>query len=202
MKLEQIIEKLQNMGKDRFFLLFLAGLMIVIIAMPTGKNDAKKTTEAERVNVTEEVPRGDVSNVTGEEEEVEKYRERLCRQLEAFLQHIEGVGRTKVYITMHSSSEIIVERNSPYSKRTEEEISQESSRTIGETENDSQVVLVEQDDGSEAPIVVKEIVPVVRGVVVASQGGDNERIKKEITELVMALFGIEEHKIRVVKLTT
>lgn len=202
MKWEQIIEKLQNMGKDRFALLFLAGVMLIIIAMPLGKENAGTTEENKAETEQAQELADSEQNVMAKETDIEEYRARLCSQLEDFLQQMDGVGKVKVYITMHSSSELIVERNSPYTKRTEEEVSQESTRTVGETENDSQVVLVEQEDGSEAPIVVKEMAPVVRGVVVAAQGGGDETIKKEITSLVMALFGIEEHKIRVVKLTT
>lgn len=202
MKWEQIIEKLQNMGKDRFALLFLAGVMLIIIAMPLGKENAGTTEENKAETEQAQELADSEQNVMAKETDIEEYRARLCSQLEDFLQQMDGVGKVKVYITMHSSAELIVERNSPYTKRTEEEVSQESTRTVGETENDSQVVLVEQEDGSEAPIVVKEMAPVVRGVVVAAQGGGDETIKKEITSLVMALFGIEEHKIRVVKLTT
>lgn len=200
MKWEQISKKLQTLGKDRFALLFLAGLMLVIIAMPMGE---KKTANEKEKGAAENVTSSQAQKeITSDTQDVEAYRMRLCAQLEDFLMQMEGVGRTKVYITMHSTSEIIVERNSPYSKRTEEEATQESTRRIAETENDSEVVLLEQEDGSKAPIVVKEIAPVVNGVVVAAQGGGNETIKKEITALVMALFGIEEHKIRVVKLIT
>ncbi|MBO5242450.1 MAG: hypothetical protein J6B19_07220 [Lachnospiraceae bacterium] len=199
MNVEQISEKLQKIGKDRFILLFLAGLMLVIIVMPWGENEGKKKQE-ENVQTKEVAVLPDNSQI--KQDDVENYRLNLCRQLEQFLQRMEGVGIAKVYITMHSSSEKIVERNSPYAKRTEEETAQESTRVINETENESEVVLIRQEDGSEAPIIVKEIVPTVRGVVVAAQGADNEMIKKEITALVMALFGIEEHKIRVVKLST
>ena len=200
MKWEQISKKLQTLGKDRFALLFLAGLMLVIIAMPMGE---KKSANEKEEGGTEKVVSPEARmEIASDTQDVEAYRMRLCAQLEDFLMQMEGVGKTKVYITIHSTSELIVERNSPYSKRTEEETMQESTRRIAETENDSEVVLMEQEDGSKAPIVVKEIAPVVNGVVVAAQGGGNETIKKEITALVMALFGIEEHKIKVVKLTT
>lgn len=194
MKWDVIIEKLQTMGKDRFLLLFLAGLMLVIIAIPVEKKETKKEPAAEEAAAVEQEKEN--------ETDLEKYRAQLCLQLEDFLSQMEGVGKTKVYITMHSTEEIIVERNSPYVKRTEEEMSQEKTRTVGETENESEVVLIEDEDGRQEPIVVKEIAPVVSGVVVAAQGGGNEKIKNEITSLVMALFGIEEHKIRVVKLST
>lgn len=205
--MEQIGEKLQRIGKDRFILLLLAGIMLVIIVMPWGQEtDKERTQKREAALGKEDVQEKKDGQLQGEmqtsQDAVERYRRDLCMQLEQFLQTMDGVGTAKVYITMHSSAEIIVERNSPYSKRTEEEREQERTRVVGETENESEVVLTRQEDGSETPIIVKEIVPTVRGVVVAAQGADNERIKKEITALVMALFGIEEHKIRVVKLST
>ena len=198
---EQISKKLQSLGKDRFVLLFFAGLMLVVIAMPMGGKEAGEDKQgAAKETISEVQEREDYEEICMGN--VEAYRMQLCTQLEDFLQQIYGVGKAKVYITMHSSKEIIVERNSPYSKHSEEEITQESTRKVDETENDSEVVFVEREDGSREPIVVKEIAPMVSGVVVAAQGGGNETIKKEITALVMALFGIEEHKIRVVKLTT
>lgn len=202
--MEQISEKLQKIGKDRFILLFLAGLMMVIIVMPWGESGKKgEQEEAWKKKSMQEQEEGLLQeSIRANQNEVDEYRQKLCSQLEDFLRTMDGVGMAKVYITMHSSKEIIVERNSPYSKRTEEETTQERTRVIGETENASEVVLLKQADGSEAPIIVKEIVPAVRGVVVAAQGAENEMVKKEITALVMALFGIEEHKIRVVKLST
>lgn len=205
MKVEQISEKIQKIGKDRFILLFLAGLMLVIIVMPWGQKAEKQEngSEVPGQEETREKEGGQLQESLQMSQSVtEAHRTQLCRQLEEFLQKIDGVGSAKVYITMHSSAEIIVERNSPYSKRTEEETSKERTRMVGETENESEVVLTRREDGSEAPIIVKEIAPTVRGVVVAAQGAGDEVIKKEITALVMALFGIEEHKIRVVKLST
>lgn len=203
MKWNQIVEKLQRIGKDRFLLLFLAGLMLIVIAMPMEK---KESTDTERSSGMS-VPEGDSQETSAAAEEIlwendaEIYRRQLCLQLKEFLQKIDGVGQTEVYITMHSSSEIIVERNSPYTRRSEEEVEGGNTRTVGETENGSEVVLMQQQDGSQSPIVVKEIVPVVKGVVIAAQGADNIKVKNEIVQLVMALFGIEEHKIRVVKRT-
>ena len=42
--------------------------------------------------------------------------------------------------------------------------------------------------------------PKVSGVLVVAQGGGNETIQQEMKEAIMALFGIEEHKIKVVKM--
>ncbi len=202
MKWENVTGKLQKIGKDRFGLLFLAGLLLVFIAMPLGENEESKNALSAEDDMRQEKQETEIAGGEAESRSLEEYREKLCVQLKNFLQQVDGAGRVEVYITMHSSEEIILERNSPYSKRTEEETSQGSERIVGELENQSEVVLVEASDGSQKPVIVKEIAPVIEGVAVAAQGGDNEAVKTNITELLMALFGIEEHKIRVVKLNT
>ncbi len=44
--------------------------------------------------------------------------------------------------------------------------------------------------------------PEVEGVFVVSQGGDNSSVKLAITEAIQALFGIDVHKIKIVKMNT
>ncbi len=44
--------------------------------------------------------------------------------------------------------------------------------------------------------------PEVEGVVVVSQGGDDSSVKLAITEAIQALFGIDVHKIKIVKMNT
>ena len=41
----------------------------------------------------------------------------------------------------------------------------------------------------------------IRGVLVVAQGGGDPVIVQNITEAVMALFGIEAHKIKVMKMS-
>ena len=51
----------------------------------------------------------------------------------------------------------------------------------------------------QAPYVSKEVAPRVEGVVVVAEGGDDAVAVQNITESVQALFGIDTHKIRIVK---
>ena len=46
----------------------------------------------------------------------------------------------------------------------------------------------------------KTLAPQIEGVLVLAQGGDNAVVSANITEAVMALFGIEAHKIKVMKM--
>jgi stage III sporulation protein AG len=51
------------------------------------------------------------------------------------------------------------------------------------------------------PYVVKTIVPQVEGVVVVGEGCGTGSVDKNVTEIVQALFGLEAHKVKVVKMS-
>lgn len=126
----------------------------------------------------------------------------LQKQLETFLSSVEGVGKVKVCLTMQTSKELVPAHNTPYTRKSEEETDENGKRTLTETQNDAQIILYEQADGSQSPLIIRQIEPTVRGVVVAAQGAGSQKVQNEIVELLEALFGIEAHKIKIVKLTT
>lgn len=48
--------------------------------------------------------------------------------------------------------------------------------------------------------MIKEVEPVVEGVVVVAQGGGNDIIKNQIVEAVSVLFHISSYKVKVLKM--
>ena len=52
----------------------------------------------------------------------------------------------------------------------------------------------------EAPYVVQELSPTVEGVLVVAQGAGSASVKKQIEETIEALFGLEAHKISIMKM--
>lgn len=202
MKPEELLKKLPGIGKDRFLLLFLMGLLLIVIAIPVEQK--KKTTdvpEEKAENTGENLLEGESEGGINYDQTGD-YGVYTAKKLEAFLSQIEGAGSVRVYVAMQSSQELVVEKNNPYMRKNEEETDGNGTHTISEIENDSEVVLYEKEDGSQSPLVVKRIEPSVRGIVVAAQGGASESVRKNISEALQALFGIEEHKIKVVKLNT
>lgn len=124
------------------------------------------------------------------------------RQLENLLSKMDGIGKVSVVVNLQSSEELILERNNPYNRKTQEETAgQEQSRST-EIESDSQVVFYENESGKNTPIVVKRCAPKIGGVVVLAQGADNPGVTEKITQLLVALFDIPEHKIKVAKYRT
>ena len=108
---------------------------------------------------------------------------------------VEGVGKVEVMITLKSSKESILNKDTPYEE--EEETSGDSTRKS--VSSNEETVLIEQN-GESVPYVVKELEPEIEGVVVIAQGGENASVQKNITEAVTALFDVSVNKIKVLKM--
>ena len=120
----------------------------------------------------------------------------LQREVEELLGSIEGAGEVKVMITLRESEELIVEKDL--------EKDQKQTREGGGTErNGNEMILNETtvQDGEKEPFVKKKIYPKVEGVVVAADGVGRGRVRTDLTEAVQALFGLEAHKVKVLKLS-
>jgi stage III sporulation protein AG len=208
MKKNDIVKWIQNIGKKQCFLLFLCGVLCVLIAIPL---DNKKNENTAELSGTEEAEEGEgeqsaqeagQGTVSVQDEEMEAYRKLLCEELEEFLGQMDGAGEVKVYITLKTSAELVVETNTPYTSKKEEETGDGTTKSSFSVEDNSEVVFVENEDGSREPFIVKKNAPVVQGIVVCAQGAGKENVKTNIQDALEALFGLDEHKIKVVKLGT
>ena len=66
----------------------------------------------------------------------------------------------------------------------------------------SESTVFSQSDGDETPFVNKEILPKIDGVLIVAEGGADASVRKNISEAVEALFGLDAHKIKIVKMKT
>ncbi len=179
------IWKEKKPGKDKGLILLLAGVLLLVIAMPTGEDK----TNREEKTIQEENSGGQVTE--------EAYTDRLERRLEKTLSRMDGAGDVSVMITLQSSSEKVVEKDTESDEESVTETdSQGGSRTTRKRTNREDAVYGEEE---KVPYISKELSPRIEGVVVISPGGDNAVVVKNITEAVQALFGIDTHKIRIVK---
>ena len=103
-------------------------------------------------------------------------------------------------ITLKAGGQKIIEKDqSGSSQTTEEEDSEGGKRTVEESTSDKTSIYEQDSDGSSAPYVSKELSPEIEGVVVIADGGGNAVTAQNITEAVQALFGVEAHKIKIMK---
>jgi stage III sporulation protein AG len=180
-------KKWRNMKKDQWLIVFLAGVLLLVIAVPTdcGTSFSTKTddTASEQKTDTQEV-----------------YEEQLEERLERVLSSMEGVGAVEVMITFQDGGESIVEKDVSTTGETQTDTDSEGNDTQQTKSERSEETVYTQESGEEEPFVSKEIFPEIEGVLVVAQGGDDSTVAKNISEAVEALFGLEVHKIKVVKM--
>lgn len=180
---------LKKMKKDQLLILALAGILLLVIALPTEKKGTEKKKTETGLGLS------DGSAKASQDE----YLCSLESRLEAALSQMEGVGDVTVMITLKSSAEKVVEKDMEVTDETvTESDSQGGARS---SKNGGRKEATVYGDGGSAgePYVSKELSPRIEGVVVIAEGGSDSVVKQNITEAVQALFGIDTHKIRVIK---
>ena len=113
---------------------------------------------------------------------------------------MEGIGKTRVMLTLKSEGRKIVEKDVEQSDRTEGNSEENQNSQAEEHSTNESTVLQRDAVGNETPYITEELEPEISGVLVIAQGAGNAQTVSEITDAVMALFGVEAHKIKVMKM--
>lgn len=140
------------------------------------------------------------SSMSGAEvSDTEEYAAYLERRLEGTLSQVSGVGEVRVMITLEATRELVLEKDrETQNNSTTEEDSQGGSRFSQQISQSESTVY--HSSGNSEPYVVKTLLPRVEGVVVVAQGAGTGNINRTITDMVQALFNVEAHKVKVVKM--
>lgn len=168
----------KKIKKEQLLIGALIGILVLVIAIPVPKTEKNKQTEA----VKEEISEKEYS---------------MEAELKEILQRISGVGRTEVFITYEDEGKIVVEKDESVSEELIEEAdSSGGTRTTTSTRNEKATVYGNAD----APYVIQELSPTIKGILVVAEGGGNMAVKKQIQETIEALFGLDSHKISIMKM--
>ncbi|MEE0549899.1 MAG: stage III sporulation protein AG [Lachnospiraceae bacterium] len=190
MKMQDFMQKIKEkkLKRSDWLILVLAGILILIIALPT---DTKEKKQAEKLK----------ENISKENNTMEASKDEIERKLEDILEKIDGAGDVKVMITYQDSGTQVVEKD----KNTSENSLEESDSTGGVRSTKEQQLqestVYEEADAGNTPFVSKELLPKVEGILIVASGGDNQKVKQNISEAVLALFQVEAHRIKIVKMS-
>lgn len=193
---EKIRGKMEKwLKKDNLLILLLAGVLLAVIALPTEKSGGNIHMDTG--------DQTDTASGTGEKKTgysgTEEYAASLEKKLADTLSRISGVGSVRVMITLSATEELVVEKDQQtQSSSSAEEDSQGGKRTSQELSRSENTVY--HSSGSNEPYVVKTLLPRVEGVVVVAQGAGTGTVNRSITDVVQALFDVEAHKVKVVKM--
>lgn len=190
MKMQDFMQKIKEkkLKRSDWLILVLAGILILIIALPTDTKEKKQAEEAKE-------------NISKENNTMEASKDEIERKLEDILEKIDGAGDVKVMITYQDSGTQVVEKD----KNTSENSLEESDSTGGVRSTKEQQLqestVYEEADAGNTPFVSKELLPKVEGILIVASGSDNQKVKQNISEAVLALFQVEAHRIKIVKMS-
>ena len=197
--------------KENLIVLVLGGILLFVIALPVEHEEdgaEKKSSVPRNSLLTMDALGGEVSESEATDETLahtvgntdQEYAVYLEEKLRDALRKVADVGEVEVMITLQSSRELVVEKEQPIVRSTTSESdSQGGSREV--VEMDSQENTVYRSDGSASePYVIKTLVPEIEGVLVVAEGAGQGTVSHSIVEIVQALFGVDAHKVKVVKM--
>ena len=186
----------KNMKKADWEAIALLGVLLLIIAIPASPDKTDNIA-----GKTEEAVDGAENSSGTDNKDMKEYAAYLEKKLENILGKMEGAGKVKVMITLSDSGEKLVEKDENNKKSSVTETDSDGgNRKTTEQQTENTTVYVENGNGS-YPYVGKEVMPTIEGVVVVCEGGGNSKVVSDISDTVMALFKVEAHKIKVVKMS-
>ena len=192
-------EKIKQMDKSQWLIVLLVGVLLLVIAIPMDQKDEKNTETTTQTEAASDSKKEENTETTDQSDR-EEYRKSLEKELAQMLAGAEGVGRVQVMITLKDDGEYVVEKDRTDTSTLEEEQDKEGgSRNTSQLE--SQETTVYSGSESNTPFISQELKPKVEGVFILAEGADNAIVKQNISEAVLALFNVEAHKIKIVKMS-
>ena len=180
-------KKWRQLKKTDWIAAALVGVLLLVVAMPSGGTG---------VHISENKKEDTAQEKTEQKYEKKDYAEYLEHKLEQVLGQMEGVGKVSVMVTVADQGEDIIEKDKT------EHTSTVTNTDSGSMEMTTEETVYEESGGEKAPYVSKEILPEIEGVLVVAEGGDSPRIVSDISDAVKALFQVEAHRIKVVKMSS
>lgn len=183
--------------KENMIVFALLGILLLVITIPIDKDSSKeKIKEKEEDNNKEDMTVYD----TQIDENLE-YCLQLEQRIEELLANMDGVGEVQAMVTLVASKELIVEKDEPVMRNTiTESDGAGGTRSTNESSFDYETIYEMDGEGNKIPYVIKQIEPQIQGITVVAQGGGNAIVQKNISDVLEALFHVEAHKIKVVKM--
>lgn len=185
--------RLQDIGLPKILVIVAVGIVLLVLSLPGTGGSQKKIGKQENS-----------SDVTSEEaseqialDAMEQYNKKIEKELCELLRKVDGVGDVQVMITLASSEERVTLKMILQQRKVQErmEPGPNGRRNAATTES----VLVRKD-GQDTPYLVQILTPEIEGVVVVASGADSGQTDTEIIAAVQALFPVQAHKIRVMKM--
>nr|WP_319487965.1 stage III sporulation protein AG [uncultured Caproiciproducens sp.] len=130
----------------------------------------------------------------------EQYATELETRLTDIVTRIQGAGTAKVLVTLERSTQYVYATEEKRSNQTTEDKS-DGSNTKNEVNDNTETnyILVKDADGAQKALAVTEVQPIIKGVVVVCDGGDNPTVQQDVISAVTTALDITSVRVCVIK---
>ncbi len=186
--MEELINKIKKHMEelsDKKFInnLFIILLLSVIVLIGMSVFKDSKNPEIPSKQITEEI------NLEGD------YSKYLEARLASILEKLDGVGEVSVMITLEESIESVPASNTTRTIETTKEVdAQGGTREVNREDTNVQVITSNSNDSM---VVLKEINPAVKGVIVVAEGAEDIKVLEMLYDAVKTVLGISSNKVQV-----
>ncbi|MGI5919137.1 MAG: hypothetical protein ACOX8N_05700 [Christensenellales bacterium] len=177
--------KLDVKKKIQYLAILLIIIVILVIYFSSGSLVSKKQ-ENTAPAATQEAPSTSMADSIEE-------------KLAATLSQIEGAGDVEVMITYESTSEIVPAFSVDRQTTTITD-NRENGTSTTNTENSQSEVVTLGDGGGSRALVLKEISPKIRGVIVVAEGADDITVRMNLLRAVQTLLNVGPRQVDVYKM--
>ncbi len=195
-----IIKKIKEWitGQDRKKLIENTAIVIIIGVIIIIAGSAMLNTSKGN-NASGEKQQSDTSKVT-EPHQVSNTEVDLEGKLKTLLSQVKGVGKVDVMITYSATKESVPAYEiKKGGNSTDEQDSEGGTRKVREEEYESVLAYEDLPEGGKAPVVIKQLEPEVKGVLVVAEGADSVEVRDRICNAVTVVLDVPVHKVQVVQ---
>ena len=185
--------KLQDIGFPRMLVIAAVGIVLLVLSLPAGGSSREKEQAKAGAENTSSADSSEQIALDA----MEQYNKKIEKELCELLRKVDGVGDVQVMITLASSEERVTLQND---SATTESTGEEGTGAKRQRESATTESVLVRKDGQDTPYLVQILTPEIEGVVVVASGADSGQTDTEIIAAVQALFPVQAHKIRVMKM--
>lgn len=120
-------------------------------------------------------------------------------KLESLIAGIEGAGRCRVMVTLENGIQRVYATEQRKNTDRQEDTDSDYSKRIERDDNEQSVIVIDTQNGKEG-LLVTEIQPTVKGVIVVCEGGDRKEVCDEIVRAVTVALDLSSKRVCVTKL--
>ena len=172
--------------------ILIIGIIIIIAAGSFTNNDHEKV----------EQPNGAAPlKVSSDKVEIaidSDFSRQMEERLQQILSQIDGVGKVSAMITLSSGTESIPAFDTKTGETiTEEKDTQGGNRRVSQEDEDKKIIVLGEQGGKQQPLIVKELKPKVKGVIIVAEGAADANVRAQIHDAVKTVLDVPSHKVQV-----